>query len=606
MPPSYDTYFAKVYLKRLAYVKHVLLLASVLVAWTIGFFHNSLAWNLLTSIFVKGPIVFVALVVIDRSRRSNTVVDYSLAKTLSAFVIQQFTKRNAFTVLAYVSASLVLTGLYAHETSVPYYVVSKVYQKRPSVNDGFVFFWFYGLYTGVVYSFQHIAYQRNRLRYQYGVSKVSPEQVLFRNFHRHLGISVGLSLITSVSAPVVYLILRSSIYKLGFVPLWLLGLDTSIVPVAIGVSLVVQLAWLSFNVFVAAELANHVFDIYSTIGCLDGRKPISTYSSDPINTLLLGLKDTGHPLARLTAFQELAYIATTKAEEGVKLRNAIYTAHTRDGYLWPQFLEECSYVIKEVTSRVNYRSKADMEALEKQQQSIKEDINRVDSIFGNSFVVLSTSSPKHEPDVKKYQPVPQPTNAVIKVVGPYLERAKAAANAFFTPKAFNLDVLATDFSSKYSSYYSRFLHMPVGSLFRITLDRDTQSRVLNPVVYGNAVIALSNLLIHAVEEDKNNTISDGHIAEVLNLLERPIRSFSNYTDSLPASVYLTPQEKATKQNKHIVALLHDLTMSEFYTLCLKYNYKLNDLVLLPKAFKLAKWVIDVAIVQQQKSYTKGP
>lgn len=349
--------------------------------------------------------------------------------------------------------------------------------------------------------------------------------------------------------------------------------------------------------------------------------------------------DPDHQLGRLTAFQELAYISTTDDPVGKKLRVAIYNAHSKAGFVWPAILDECLLIIKRTASNVNYRTKSDFEALKQIQISIKDDLNKnllknEDDIFGNSSILLSpTATPRtldanaSPASLKKYEetPVQQNRKSLLSVAqNLYATFVKSEvyklieAQVVVPVKSFfvtslesnpkqqsSLNIIGKSISvvqQNFAIYQRNFYSTPIGKLFRTNVQRDANSRIINPVNYGNAVISITNLLIHAIEEDKNDTITNAHISEVLNLLERPIRAFANYTDVLPASIHLTPQERKNgdRTKHHLIALLHDLTISEFYKLCVKYNYKLNDLVLSARAFKLAKWVIDVAIAQQQE------
>jgi Nucleoporin protein Ndc1-Nup. len=366
--------------------------------------------------------------------------------------------------------------------------------------------------------------------------------------------------------------------------------------------------------------------VYATIGCLDGKKPISTYSSDPINTLLSGLRnvDPEQQLCRLTAFQELAYLATTSEPEGVKLRTAIYNARSRRGFVWPAILDECSLIIKEITAAINYRSTSDLHTLRQKQIQIKQELSgssigrTVDDsdIFGNSFITSPIKS--NSPGIQTYSEAKQPKKSLLdsywyqliekQAIKPLqklvsnLVSGKKSSNSTFAP----IKNILVRIENTCLIYNERFLSSSGGLLFRTTLKRDTESRVVNAVSFGNAVIAISNLLIHSIEEDKNSTVTNNHIRDILELLEKPVRATSNYTDYLPASIILSTRQRENPKliKNHLVAVMHDLCMHEFFQICVRFNFKLNDLVLNPRTYKLAKWVIDVAIAQQQQNHQK--
>lgn len=630
---SYSYYFGKVLAKRLKYLHKINVLLAVVLSTLINLPYGGFWSNVLATLY-RVPVIYVALWLVKLCRDSNSTVEYSRSKTLAHQIVQSvLTRRFLVSFWFYAGSSYIAFSIFL--TQLPlmsqYYVVAKEYRHKPAINDEWVYFWFHAYFVALMYTVQHIVFQRHRLRFKYGFNTVRPESMLFSNVLSLFGNSVAFNVISSVAAPIIYYIVRSIIYKLNWLIFALLSLDSSIPRFRIGVGTLFNVGYVSFFVFSAWEIVNHVYNIYATIGCLDGKKPISSYSSDPVSTLLSGLRDMEpqNQLSRLTAFQELAYLANTTDAEGVKRRNAVYNTNTRGGYVWPAILDECALVIRDVSSRVNYRLKSDMEALKKTLLATKEEVSpdflhleRV--IFGNSYdnandstqtAISATSSPvKKYNDAKSEQKLPvwvaqyrklqkSPVGAwvslhILKPIRQYLIAFVTPQAA--EPKSFSQQVLIL--KAKLLFYQEYFLASSVGVFFRITIKRDAESRVVNSVNYGNAVIALTGLLMHAVEEDRSSTITNNHISEVLNLFERPIRACANYTDILPASVYVSPELRDNEQafKHHLVALLHDLTMNEFFQLCVKYNYKLNDLLLSSRAFKLAKWVIDASIAQQQK------
>ncbi|KAG2731477.1 hypothetical protein G9P44_005893 [Scheffersomyces stipitis] len=636
---TYQSYYGKVSAKRLRYVHNINILISLLISVSLAIPYGHFWWNLLLSLLFRGPVIFLSLLLIKSSRMKFSTVEYSSYKTLGSQIYNslfsvQFLKVSIF----YVLSSYFIHFVYIFQLSFKYdyYLLSKEYRVNPLINDEWIFYWFYPLFLALFYSAHHSVFQRNRLDFRYGTSKLKPEDSLLARWPSLFGNAVALNVFVAILAPVAYLVVKPIIYKSNILLILILGLDTSIPPFNVSFSTLLSLSFLSFHILLAWEFVNYAFNVYATIGCLDGKKLISTYSADPINTLLSGLRnvDPDHQLSRLTAFQELAYIATTNDPEGVKLRTAIYNARSRRGFIWPAILDECSLIIKETTARVNYRTTSDMKVLKQNQLSIKEELGSFYSsrnveesdLFGNSVLGTPTSTPSVPSKLKSYSEL-EPKKPVTASIWDS-KYAKLANTQIVTPiKSFLISVLDVDankkntnpiiaklrslsesISKQYTIYNERFLSTNVGIFFRTTLKRDTESRVINAVNFGNAVIAISNLLMHSIEEDKNGTIGNSHICDVLNLLEKPIRATSNYTDFLPASVYLSAVQKRDKRltKSHLIAVLHDLAMSEFYQICIKFNYKLNDLVLNARAYKLAKWVIDVAIADQQSHTNRVP
>lgn len=541
-------------------------------------------------------------------RNQTVTVEYSPHKTLGLQIYHSIiSKKFIITFGGYFISSIIFGSIFLSQLSLlnEFSTILKEYQQKPKINDQWVFFWFYVVFTSLIYSFQQLIFQRNRLQFTYGVSKIDPKQGLLAKLPQLLGNSIMLNILTTVSSPIVYYFVRNIIYKMNWLVLLIIGLDTKAPSFNVGFKNWINLGYYSFNIYLNWEIINHIYNVYATIGCLDGTKPISTYSSDPINTLLSGLRNNepDQQLSKLTAFQELAYMAMLKGPEGNKIRMSIYNAHSKGGFIWSSILDECSIVIKEVNQRINYRPSYETAKVE---PTVDKDI------FGNSFISTpkvdesaiksydeltnkTTTKPIANKTLQKYYEMAQ--NSIIKPINSYLKDLN-------DPRinSSKVKVYINNTISLYNTYKNHFLSTSIGIFFRTSLKRDTESRVLNPVNYGNAVISLTNLLIHAIEEDKNLTVSNSHISDCLNLLERPIRSCENYVESLPPSVFLTlDQKKANIVNSnHVIKLLHDLTLVEFKKICISYNYKLNDLLLSSRSFKLAKRVIDEEIATRSQ------
>lgn len=621
---SYNYYFRQIYKKRLQYVNKVLVLLSIFVSFALAARYQSLSWAILSTIY-RVPIIFTALYTIKLCRERNSTVEYSKSKTLAQHIaVTVASKRYVGTLVSFCISSYALFGIFL--TQLPlltqYYIESKEYRRRPSVNDEWVFFWWHANCVAVVYTFQHLIFQRNKLKFVYGVVHVKPESGLFHNIVPLLGPSLVFTAFASFASPVAYCFLRLIIYRSYSLLFTIIGLDLSVPSLRLPLKTLASVSFASFVINFGWELVNHTFDVYATVGCLDGKKPISSYSSEPISTLLSGLRDVDpeNLLARLTAFQELAYIATSTDPDGAKLREELYSAKLTGGFVWPAILDECALMIRDVSSRVNYRSKRDLEALAKIVPSLGEELKPANekSLFGNSNDVSdttdtsvrmfsATSSPVKESKSKpSFLTRIEKSPLAKSVEANLMKQVEALVARFFSPspgKPKSISDYITSLKNNLHQMETALMDSNIGVLFRVTVRRDAESRVLNPVNYGNAVLGLSGLLMHAVEQDRKHNVTDAHISEVLNLLERPIRAFANYTDVLPALVYTPTGEQL---RAHIVAVLHDLTMSRFFKLCVKYNYKLSDLLLLSRAFKLAKWVIDVSIAQQLRKPQSVP
>lgn len=621
---TYQELFNKVFTKRLKFVNNVLAILAVFTSVGLNLPYGKFWWCLLLSFIIRGPIIFVALFVIRFLRANTITVNYSHHKTLGSQIYYSvLSKQFLTTLVAYSGSAIVLGWVYLFQLPLltNYYIISKDYLARPKINDEWVYFWCVTLFTAFVYSFQQIIFERNRLNFTYGVSKTDPKAALFDKVPRLFTNALVINTFIVLGFPVIYLIFRSTIYKFLIIPRIVLSLDSKVPRFGLTFKNFVNFGYYSFSVLFVWEAVNHIFNVYATIGCLDGKKPISTYSSDPINTLLSGLRysDPSNELSRLTAFQELAYISSLNNPEGTKLRTAIFNAHSKSGFIWQAIIDECSLVIKQTTQRINYRSPSDASILQKNQIQIKEDIKDRSDIFGNSFIA---SPDKTMESVKSYDELvnkhkkPQPTKPSTSNQDKYIEQIETYVlkplqkligslitsndtQSVFINKA---KPFIKELSQFVDTYRNNFLSTWIGVFFRTNLKRDTESRVLNAVSYGNAVIALSNLLIHAIEEDRNFSITNHHISDTLNLLEKPIRACLKYTESLPPSVFLTLNQKQNEaiKSKHLINLLYELTLMNFKQLCIAYKFKLGDLFLSATCFRLAKRVIDEEIANRQQ------
>lgn len=618
---TYQYFFKKVLDKRLYYLFYSINgVIALVTSITLAIPYDNFWYNVFLTFIFRGPIIWLALGLIKQARYKFSTVEYSTHKTLASQIYNtissfKFLSYSIFYILSayFISAIFVFQLPFKYD----YFLLSKEYRQKPLINDEWVYYWTYPCILALSYSLIHLTFQRNRLLFKLGHIRNDPSTTLLRMVPTLVGYTIQQNIVISVMAPIIYLLIKPIIYKVNVLIILILGLDTTVPAFRISLNTFFSLGYLSFHTIQMWEITNHAFNVYATIGCLDGNKPISTYSADPISTLLSGLRnvDPEYQLSRLTAFQELAYIATTNDEQGKKLRDILYNSRVTRGIAWPAILEECGLIIEEFTTKVNFRSLSDTKALKKSTQAIENELKnitltRVDSrtdLFGNSTAeVPSTvkqlsnlrmySTPKVDDEPSDLMKLLRSFKLVQSISQTFSIDSKKVENYF----SFNTPNVLEKLTNIYKQYVTKFLESDFGIFFRVTVKRDSESRVINPSNYGNGVLAIANLAIHSVDEDKTGTISDENLCLILNLLERPIRASGNYTDYLPASIFLTPEQKVHIPKNHIIVQLHDLTMTEFYQLCIKFNYKLNNFALHAKTFRLAKKVMDVAIAEQEQ------
>ena len=610
---SYRAIFDGVHRKRLRHVNRVIVLVAVVVLLALKAPFNAPA-SFLACLY-QVPLLCTAFVLFKLARNATATVECLRAATVVRRMAE--TVASPAFVVSYVhllTSAVFFFGAFLAQRPLlhQYAVLSKEFRKRPAVNDQWVYFWFHGGMCAAVYAAQLVVLLRHRLRFHCGVASVKPRAALSRGLAPVFVNAAVLTFVVAVVTPPAYYWARGSLYRLSWLVLALLSLDTAMPPLNIGVRNWATASLASLLLFLSWDFVSHVYNTYATIGCLDGKATISTKSATPVETLLLGLRDVfpESQLARLTAFQELAYVASSSDPACADMRRAIYAPAERTLSVCLAILDECSLVIDEAALSVNFRTRADLDALRNLNFPMAEEIDdttaKDSSIFGNSTKLPPAAPTLKTPKTPGQEMAADPALLQNKTPASKLDMwwqlAKKHAYKFVyaAPDAtYKVDGVK-DIRDAIRAQKKKFLDSRAGVLFRVSLKQDAEARLPNPINCGNAIIAVAGILLHAVEEDRHNTITDQHVSTVFNLLERPIRACSNYINVPPASVHLTELQRksADHRTQLIVTVIHDMAMREFIGLCLRYNYKLNDLLLTHKAFKLAKWVIDASIAQQ--------
>ena len=215
---------------------------------------------------------------------------------------------------------------------------------------------FVWLLIPLIYNLQHNVFDMDKLIFIFDRQFQLPQLIISNN----------LSFIFSRSFVMSIFIMIIS-HFLSFITLgsWLIGFK-----------LCMKLFFLTFIILYHFELINLSFNAHMTMGCLHKGKPISSLSPTPMETLISGLQSK-KPFTKLTAFQELAYRATSN---DITLRLPIYnnanisTNHNDYGQdsnnfsdfslglnngvkynIWLVILNECFKVINDSNKRVaNY------------------------------------------------------------------------------------------------------------------------------------------------------------------------------------------------------------------------------------------------------------
>ncbi|ANZ77441.1 BA75_05110T0 [Komagataella pastoris] len=592
----YKTIFEQVQKKRLSYVNRIAILLTFFSSLLIGLFAGSSLWFWP----LKWLLLGFSLILVRHCKESTQKLENPGFKTFfRQFLGQIFCADFISYLLAYgISGFTYWIILFSQKSDdLTYYIITPTRTVLPYINDQFVYFWFFFGTLVLWQSIQQAAFLRNKLNFQIGVYRIEPRSEFnLINFTTVLSGSLTSSVLVSVSTPILYILSRSSVYNVVLYPFyWILGLNHNRPHLNIGFGLFCSLFYHSLLLTFQWEFVNLIYDIYVRIGCIDKDKALSLQSADPVNTLLSGLKDVNHPFVQFTAFQELAYIATSSKPEDRKL---FYSVHSKNSYVWNTILEECTSYINENIKHIELRM-VEFDDITKFLQPQPADINGglrrselavPPTIFGNSkHQASSEGTPEYDSANEIFATPTSP--------GKLSSQFYSLAHDYNSID--NIHLVVQPIQKFLLSYYQLLIQSSIGIPFRKTLRREAASRIKNPVLLGNIIIAFSSFLLHSQTEDKVGVVK-GSLAQVLEILAKLISATGNFTDHPP----LPPTMLETDQPKtHIIAIIHDLSMKQFFELAVKFNHVLNDLILSPTVFKLAKWSIDTAIEEQKKQET---
>lgn len=434
----------------------------------------------------------------------------------------------------------------------------------PPLNDRFVYYYFLAGFIGVTYALKHTILDHDRLAFTYGNFHSHPKTALLQNIPKVISNSILFTFTNVTSAPLIYLFLRHVLYDIIYVFLGLfLTLNQTYPPIGFhSIGFLFKTTLVAFILILSLETVNVAFDAYLSIGCLHRGHTLSELSTDPLTTLLTGLRST-KPFTKMTAFQELAYISKIENSEG---RLSIYNSSNYKSNLWLEIFRECEKVIKENNSNINLLLNT-VDTVPNTKRSANFRVAKdEDSIFGCEYYVENKQS-----NIYNYQQsLPDPDqssfldNNVITLIISHLKSTIQLVQA----------------------YYIKFVSSGFGIPFRYTTRRESERLTPIPTIVGNSIIAISLLATHAYNEDKKGTVSST-IVEILEILEKSVSSCGRFISNPPSYLF-------DEQEDNIVSLLHELSMNAFFEVTLKYETVLKDVVLSQDVLSLANWCLEQA------------
>ncbi|GME80642.1 unnamed protein product [Ambrosiozyma monospora] len=158
-----------------------------------------------------------------------------------------------------------------------------------------------------------------------------------------------------------------------------------------------------------------------------------------------------------------------------------------------------------------------------------------------------------------------------------------------------------------------------------SLQREANKRLPNKYNLSHAIIAISEVLLHAKSIDKKRVVIGGPqpttsssgsdpvvsngtgsglgLGDVLTSLTRVYIATNDFINDPPVVVDQSERDvlggsgKADELNS--IAEVNQLALDYFFKLIILYNSEVNDIVLAPEVFKLAKWCTDLALDEQR-------
>ncbi|KAG7714361.1 hypothetical protein KL949_004479 [Ogataea haglerorum] len=527
---------------------------------------------------VKLSLFWCSFMLLKFARDLTLKVETTTYSTLFQQIFGSLLSAEFATLMSSFLISNVLTYgiIWSQTASLSYYIESPTKTIKPFVNDKFLYYWFFAFASTLVYTVFFLTKGKNQLKFKIGVYRVEPLEYL-----RNLPLSEILketsifSISVTLATPVIFLMVRKFMFSTVLFPfIWLLNLNTHLPRVSISLSLYFGLFLLTFTTVLLYEVLNEIYNAYAMVGCLNVKKPLSTHAEDQLETLLSGLKDIKRPFVRLTTFQELVYMAQTAEERKFFYKN---TAN------WTSILEQCSIVIRSVSMAVT----ADLSLPPVIQTPVQKN-----SIFGNSG---SSRSPIDEDKsdrkadslflpAEKPKPKPKPFWETV------LDRITSLGKKVRKPEL--LVRLEKESRSRNTREALEYVLSSLGFLediFLPNIEREAAKRVPNKVMVGDAVLVISEVLLHAKHEDRKSVVVPT-LTEVLTLLTRLYKATAEFLSDPPAR----------DTGSCCIRELNELTLDYFFKLVVQYNSVLNDLILAPDVFKFAKWCTDTALDEKME------
>lgn len=563
---------------------------------------------------VKVISIWVGFIMLKYARDYTITVTLSNAATELQLFISQLMSLRFLAILAGYSLAtwLIFFIIFVQSSdSLSVSVASSSKTIKPYLNDNYMLFWYFASFLSLFYSVQFMVFQKNRLDFKIGTYRTEPSHYLKNMRWTSLfKETVAISGCICIFAAPVYALDRGAIFKLFFAPITsIYNLNSSIPAPRYSFELYTLLCIICVLTVFTYEILNRIYNAYAMAGCLVIKKPLSTYSIHFFDNLMSGVRDYKDSVVRLTAYQELVYRSTCTV---ISDRQCFYQE-----ICWNPILSELSRVIRNCSNASRYGlNRKDSKKSHKKSNSKYGDADK--TIFGrlgktgldpdtpldkpytggNLFSSKSSSNPddlflKPKRRPSKSEEKSNQINSLIADLG------KSINNNITKYKKIYMKKL--DHYLRTRRHNSRLVKMADTAMKSDIWDlilsrsykREADRRIPNKIIVGNAISTLSEMLLHAKSEDIRGTV-EGSLPQVLTLLTSVYKSTTMFLDNPPVR-----WRNTYERDHNAVKEINDLAISYFFKLVVFYNSSLNDFILSPDTFKLAKWCTDLALEEQR-------
>ncbi|TLD24018.1 hypothetical protein PspLS_06492 [Pyricularia sp. CBS 133598] len=481
---------------------------------------------------------------------------------------------------------------------------------RPRLNEKPIFFTVHFIILGIYQAVSHIYYDQDRLTL--GVAKPRKEGKTpavdtgsqLKKFGEQLPAifrdSLSISLVTVVLSAVVYpIFLRSMVWGLAlsiFRPFYSITHVNLVPPTlpftfwlllrCISSTFMLSLIWLS---------GNTAFSIFLTRDPIKNAKPLTSDSKDPNGSLLNGLKSKKLPV-KCFAMWELGLIA---CDFDVR-RKAIYEDIDRkDGPVWAQVFRVCLEVIKEMETNIDNYGKAPTPAPVIEANSsadldarFSEEAQRGIQAPKNESIEIKSSKNPFRAEVEKYvDKLARDTSRASRLddVGKAAGEAKQKLLEMRNQLA-----VSDDPQYPFQQHIRNILSSPVGWPLRQDFSRRLTAAVFGapygePSLFVNATVALSQLAVRSLQEDKYGNVQRD-VATIIRSLTSVTQKLDTFKNSLPFHWTDIQKHRSCPEVEIVLEALRD-GLSE---LVLNFEPYRRDLRLSLTDMRLAREAIGVA------------